>query len=196
MERVNLADVIGRPFDEVGVSLGYPLSVHGSINGARDFYFDTAIIASTFLVEQTIPRFIEWLSIQYTEPENNVITPFAKYEGFSSYAGSCYFHFNGLDYTSTFDDVEKAFSNEDFRRTYVKDIYGIASLFDIRNNTVDVNVLPSSAYDYILIIRHKNILYWNDDYADTFDYNYDGRVIGFTVLRNELYTKERELITP
>ena len=197
VQRVNLAEIIGQPFDDVGILLGNAIIVRSSwsyINNRftqnyidiRNIRFDTAIAVNTTTLDNTVPEYIERISIEYAQ-EGEVGSYLVTLDSFSGFEASRRFHFNGLDYTSTRDDVKKMFSNADFRQTYVRNLTvfgtGDPRTWERTYNYTKVSVLPHSA-ETALIEKYDNMIYWNNEFAITFDFDSDGRVIGFTILSN------------
>ena len=201
VQTVNLAEIIGRPFDEVGILLGNVLNPiyvgndwYSPSNGlepdynisTRDFLFDTAIAAHTTTLDNTVPEYIENVFIEYDQ-EDGVRSYFMMLEEFSGFDESRRFHFNGLDYTSTRDDVRKMFSNTDFRQTYVRNLTvfgtGDPRTWERTYNYAEVKVLPPSA-EAVLKRTNDNMIYWNNEFAITFDFDSDSIIIGFTILSN------------
>ena len=197
VQRVNLAEIISRSFDDVGILLGNVLLASGTSSfisdsfghdyfSARDFLFDTAITVHTKTVDNTFPDYIDVISIEYGQSDE-IYSYFVTLDSFSGFEGSRRFHFNGLDYTSTRDDVKKMFSNADFRQTYVRNLTIFGNLDAGSNkrtyNYAEVKVLPPTAEE-VLTLRYDSMIYWNDEYAITFDFNSEGRLIKFIVLSN------------
>jgi len=182
MQRVNIAELMGRDWDDVqcllgndiGNGKGYSKRGNEWVFLGREALFDTGITIRTSTSDGEYNEWLDIVSIQFREPENLGIASFYSNPGFYSYALSKRFHFNGLGYKSTHADVATIFSHEYFSSAYVRDL----SIFD---GEVEVAIPVNEKW---LLSRRNSLLYWNNRYAIVFDFSKNGKIIGFIAFSN------------
>ena len=198
VQRVNIAKLMGRDFDEVrhyliGDNIAYRHSPHEIITyhsphgSGRSIQFNIGIGIITYDSCAEGPGWIGYFGIHFREQENIGFRPFSDDEDFLGFEASKRFRFNGLGHLSTRTDVETAFPTEYFHRAYVRDlavlgIYHFTRCGErVRSGDIETGWPLEESW---LVMRYDSVVYWNDDFLLIFDFAADGGVIAMLVFSN------------
>jgi len=201
---INIAELIGQDFDEHRHLFGNVIG-WGAGPATTSFSFDVGISLTTKIDADRPPDWVRdfdiqleesgWIYtfyVQFDEPENEGLAPFAQQEGFLGYEYSRRFHFNGIGYQSTQADVEAAFPLDSFNRAYVRELNILGDYLlqptgppIPREGNVEIAVLGDEGHGW-LIGRLDSVIYWNNYFAITFQFSADGKVIDMLVFSDRM----------